>query len=74
MWPAASALDLPVIPVDTATAELVGNGRTLNAEGPLAGLTPGDLVVLTHEERLIAIYERDAEAVKPATVIPGGVQ
>jgi tRNA pseudouridine55 synthase len=73
MTPSAPALGLQVIPVDEATAQLVANGRVLNAEGPLAGLSAGDQVALTNDDRLIAVYERDVEAVRPATVIPGGV-
>ncbi len=73
MWPAASALGILAVPVDAPTAELIANGRPLNAEGPLADLAEEDHVALTHEGRLLAIYQRETGAVRPVTVIPGGV-
>ena len=74
MWPAATALDLPVVPVDDSTAALIADGRSLNAEGPLAELAEGDHVAMCHEGRLLAVYERQGAAALPATVIPGGVR
>jgi tRNA pseudouridine55 synthase len=74
MWPAATALGLPVVPVDDSTAALIADGRSLNAEGPLADLAEGDHVAMCHEDRLLAVYEREGAAALPATVIPGGVR
>ena len=71
--PAAQALGMPIVPVDGPTAERVANGTSLEPEGPVAALVPDQLFAITHQDRLLAVYCREVDAIRAATVIPGGV-
>jgi tRNA pseudouridine55 synthase len=68
--PAAAGLrDLPIVTVDDATAEAVGNGAVFPAPA-LAMTRPGEHAVVDASGRLLAVYRSDGRRAVPEVVLP----
>lgn len=77
-FPARLALDLPALELDDMGMSRVSDGRPLDlslvdrpAEVPVNG-AHGEMFVLTHDGRLVAVYRLVDGALLPVIVIPGG--
>ncbi len=64
-------LGFPVLELDGDQAQAACNGRRLSSA--LAGDEEATLFGCVHDHRLLAIYQRDEAALRPAAVIAGGV-
>lgn len=71
--PAAALRGMEMHPVGSAVAAQIATGRVFPADRPPVSLTgAGPYAFLDEEHRLLAVYERHGERLKPAVVLSGG--
>lgn len=67
--PADALATMPSVMVDSDIAAAVGNGVKF-ATGPVGGIEPGqDVVVLSEDGRLLAVYRKESREAKPEVVL-----
>ncbi len=66
------ALALPVLEADAVTATHVAVGRTLATHAVGAVTSPDGPCVVVHEGRVLGIYEKAGEHMRPSAVMPPG--